>query len=320
MHTDTTSPTVDSGPSTKPSAAGHTGLTAWQYFSFGVIHTLATWLLACVSLPGLYRFGCLFGTVEWVINYKRRRRFVGTLQRVLGREPNARERRRITREFFIRTRCDKLLYLVIDCISRDDALALLTIDNKALLDDAVGRRRGVYFALSHHGAHHVVGMLMALKGYKTAGVRDRREGAIRRYVQDRFDRRYPEFQRTHLLFADRYPREIYRCLQDGFLLASAMDVSRVRDPKQRTEEVTIFGEKQSFLSGPLRIAIRCGASVLQAFIVPEKDFRYRFAIVEMLVDPDKMTDEDTAVAHAMRAYAANIERYVRASPALLSRP
>ncbi len=45
-------------------------------------------------------------------------------------------------------------------------------------------------------------MLLALNGYKTAGVRDRNEGPLRRYVQGRFDRRHPEFQRMRVLFAD----------------------------------------------------------------------------------------------------------------------
>lgn len=295
------------------------GLTVWEYVSFTIAHAMTGWLLACLSLSGFYRFGRMFGTLEWLINHKRRGRFSATLQRVLGRVPTAGERRRATREFFVRTRCDKLFYLILDRIPRDKLMALLSIGNQALLDEALARGRGVYLAFSHHGAHHVIAMLMALKGYKTAGVRDRREGAIRRYVQQRFDRVYPEFQRMHVLFADGYPRDIYRCFKDGCLLGSAMDVSRVRDPNQRTEEVAIFGEKRPFLSGPLRIALRCRAPVLQAFIVPEDGFRYRLEIVEILVDPEKVRDEAAAVARAMHTYADNVERHLRASPSLLSR-
>lgn len=294
-------------------------LTVWEYVSFTIAHAMIGGLLACVSLSGFYRFGRIFGTLEWLINHKRRGRFSAALQRVSGRVPMARERRRATRDFFVRTRCDKLFYLILDRIPRDKLMALLSISNQALLDESLARGRGVYLAFSHHGAHHVIAMLMALKGYKTAGVRDRREGAIRRYVQQRFDRVYPEFQRMRVLFADGYPRDIYRCFRDGCLLGSAMDVSRVRDPNQRTEQVTIFGEERLFLSGPLRIALRCRAPVLQAFIVPEGGFRYRLEIVEMLVDPEKVRDEAAAVARAMHTYAANVERYLRAFPSLISR-
>jgi lauroyl/myristoyl acyltransferase len=219
----------------------------------------------------------------------------------------------------MRTRCDKLLYLAIDCIPRETARALLTIENRHVLDEATARGRGVYIALSHHGAHHIGAMLLALNGYKTAGVRDRNEGALRRYVQNRFDRRYPEFRRLRVLFSDAFPRDIYRCLQEGYMLGSAMDVSRLRNTSQKTETVSIFGETRSFLSGPLHIALRCRAPVLQAFIVAERDFRYRFAVLGPLIDPETVTDRDQAVAEAMQTYAANVERYVRSFPALLSR-
>lgn len=303
-----------------PAQSPHDGsLGRWEYVSFTVTHAAAACLLACLSLSGFYRLARLFGTLEWLINYKRRQRFAAALQRVLGHRPTTKERRRATREFFVRNRCDKLLYLIFDRIARNRATALLSIGNQTLLDDALARGRGVYVALSHHGAHHVIAMLMALRGYKAAGVRDRKEGALRRYVQQLFDRRYPEFPRLRVLFADAYPRDVYRCLQDGYVLGSLLDIGRVRTAHQKTESVTIFGEKRSFLSGPLRIAIRCRTPVLQAFIMPDTNFRYRLEIVETLVDPDKVSDEEAAVGQAMRRYAANVEKYVRASPSLLSR-
>lgn len=296
-----------------------TGLNWWAYATFTLAHAASSALLLCLTLPGLHWFGRVLGTFEWLINYKRRRRFAAALRQVLGREATGAERRRWTREYFTRSRCDKLFYLIFDRIPRAKAMSLLSIGNQELLDRSLSRGRGVYMAMSHHGALHVVSMLMALRGYKTAGVRDRREGAMRRYIQERFDRQYPEFARMRILFADSYPREIYRCLSDGFVLGSAMDVSRVRQPNQKTEEVIVFGETRPFPSGPLRIAHRCHAPVLQAFVLPENGFRYRLEIVEMLIDPDVATNEDAAVAEAMRTYATNVERYVRESPSLLTR-
>ncbi len=217
------------------------------------------------------------------------------------------------------TRCDKLFYLVCDRLPRERAVGLLTVDNEPLLREAVARGHGTYTAMAHHGALHVVALLMALRGYKLAGVRDRQEGALRRWVQHRLDVLYPELGRMRVLFADTFPREIFRCFEDGYVVASAMDVSRVRFGHQKTEEVTIFGERRAFLSGPLRIAIRCGAPALQAFVIPEPGFRYRLELVELLADPRGVTDEDRAVETAMRAYAANVEKFVRAWPSLLTR-
>lgn len=314
----TTSPIASSlSPEAHPSKADRVSL--WEYVSFTVIHSIVAGLLLILSLDGLYRFGRMFGTAEWLINYRRRRRFEAALAGVLEHTPTPAERRKATREFFMRNRCDRIFYLIFDRLGRDKAMSLLTIENKDLLDTALARGRGVYVAMSHHGPYHVVAMLVALHGYRTAAVRDRREGGIRRYIQDRFDRLYPEFQRMRVIFEDDFPREIFRCLQEGFVLGSAMDVHRVRRPNQKAEEVTIFGEKRQFLTGPLMIALRCKTPVLQAFVLPEPGFRYRFRIVGMLADPEKVEDEAAAAGQTLRTYAANVERYVRAAPSLLSR-
>lgn len=280
------------------------------------MHEAAALLLTVFGLRGLYRLGRLFGTLEWLINFKRRNRFGRALQTILG-ELSGPQRRRYTHEHFMHTRCDKLYYLVFDRIPREKALAGLTVHNLSLLDDSLARGRGVYVALSHHGPLHIAGMLFALRGYKIAGVRDRREGGMRRYIQSLYDRKYPEFRRVRVLYSDSFPREIYRCLQEGSIVASAMDVSRIRDPKQRSHEVTLFGRSQHFLTGPLRIALRCRTPILQAFIVPRPDFRYELFLEEPLAG--EFEDEEIAVAKAIEQYARNVEKFIRDYPSLLTR-
>ncbi len=294
-------------------------LGIWERIAFHLAHTTTSVLLAVLGLGGLYRLGRSFGTIEWLINYKRRRRFGAALRRVFGGDLHSRDRRRWTREHFMHTRCDKLFYLLFDRLPRDRAIDLLAFDNESLLRAAVERGHGAYTAMAHHGALHVLALLIVLRGYKLAGVRDRQEGALRRWVQHRLDVRYPEIGRMRVLFADSFPREIFRCFEEGYLVASAMDVSRVRFEHQKTEEVTICGERRAFLSGPLRIAIRCGAPALQAFVIPESGFRYRLELVNLLADPAGVTNEDQAVEAAMKVYAANVERFMRTWPSLLTR-
>ena len=294
-------------------------LSLWEWVSFSVAHAVTAGLLYCLTLRGLYRFGRMFGTIEWCVDYKRRRRFDKAVVRVLDHAPSRKERRRLGREFFIRTRCDKLFYLIVDRIPRDQAASLLSIPNRGLIDEALARGNGLYLAMSHHGSHHVLAMLLALNGYRPAAVRDRNEGALRRYVQRRFDLHYPDFHRMRVLFADSFPRDVFRCLKEGYVLGSAMDVNRVRHESQKTEEVTIFGERRKFLSGPLRIARRCKAGVLQAFVFSEPNFRYRLELVDGLIDYEADTDESSAISTAMQSYAATVERYVRRDPTLLTR-
>lgn len=309
----------ESGENQPGGDASEPALGWWPRGAFLTAHAAAALLLRLLGLRGLYLFGRAFGTLEWLINFKRRRRFLAAFERVISRRGTRRERLRASREFFCQSRCDKLFYLIFDCLPRDRVLALASMDNRELLDAALARGNGLYVALAHFGPHHVAAVFMALMGYKVAGVRDRHEGAIRRFVQDRWDKVHPDLKRMRVLYADAFPREIYRCFRDGYLLGSAMDISRVRAAHQKMEELVIFGEPRAFLSGPLRIALRCKAPVVQGFIIPRRDFRYHMEVLGPLVDPDADLDEDQAVAQALRVYAQTVERYVRAHPALLTR-
>lgn len=317
-------PTFDSigsdstGPA-RPVEAIAPPVSWWEQASFTAVHAVATGILRLTGLRGLYFFGAMFGTLEWLINYRRRRKFIRALKRVLGRHLTDGERRHWTRDHFIKSRCDKLFYLVLDRIPRERAAGLLTVGNENALRDAFAREKGVCAATSHHGALHVVAMLLFLRGFKVAGVRDRSQSGLRRFVQRRFDLKYPELGRARILYADSFPREIFRCYREGYLVGSAMDISKVRDPNQRMEEVTIFGESKLFLSGPLRIALRCGTTIFQTFIRLEPGFRYRIDFVGPLVDPTVDHDEDSTVTAMMRTYAANIEKNVRSTPSLMTK-
>jgi lauroyl/myristoyl acyltransferase len=308
------------GPAAPPDdAAVHATLTGWERLSLGAIHLALTALLRLLSLNGLYAFGRAFGTVEYLINYRRRRRFAEAMREILGHEPTPAERRRETREFFSRSRCDRMFYLVLDCLSPERAERLFTITNRELLDECLARGRGAYIALSHNGPHHVAAALFAMCGYRIAGVRDRREGALRRYIQARLDRQGRTRHRMRVLYADSFPRQIYRCFEDGYVVGSAIDIGRVRDPKQRYETVPLFGRAQPFLTGPLRIALRCKAPVIEGLLVPEPGFRYRFEVRGLLIDPNNPGNEDEAVRGGIERFARTIEAHLRQHPHQVSR-
>lgn len=294
-------------------------LSLWERTSFGMAHWGLSLFWAIAGFGGVYRFGCVFGLIEWSVNYKRRRRFATALARVLGHTPSASVRRRETRAYFMRSRCDKLFYLLLDRVSADRVDSVFTIKNRSLLDDAVARGKGVYVAMSHHGPQLIVGMLLCLSGYPAAAVRDGKESGIRRFVQGRFDRRHPQFRRLGVLFSESFPREIYRRFKEGLILGSAMDVSRVRHPNQKAERLTLFGEQRDFVTGPLRVAFRCDTPVVQAFAGVDDRGHYHLDIVGVLLDPREVENEDQAVRDAMQTYVAAVEKRVRESPSLLSR-
>jgi lauroyl/myristoyl acyltransferase len=275
----------------------------------------------CFSLKGLYWFGQFFGTCEYLINYKRRRRFHEYMKLVFGEDPHQwpQAAQSACWQHFMRTRCDKLFYLIFDKLPRRKILNRIKFENLDLLAEALKYDKGVYVAMSHNGSHHVLVLLMALLGYKVAGVRDKNEGALRRYVQQKYEETFPEFKQIRMFFADMYPRDLYRCFRDGFILGSALDVSRHRGQHLRTAKVQMFGREREFLIGPMQIALRCGAPILQAFVVSRKNFYFKVIGRGPLVDPETAVDSPEVIQTAMQQYADNIATHVAQYPDHLSK-
>ena len=296
-------------------------VSAYGRFKF----VLVRWFLAgwvCVfSLKGLYLFGRWFGYVEYLINFRRRARYREELAGAFPLGLTRPREKRIIRHYFQRTRCDKLFYLIFDRLPREKIMRRIRFQGRTHLDEALARGRGVYVMLSHHGSHHVAALLMALLGYKCAGVRDRNEGSLRVYVQDKYARTFPEYAAVRMLYADSFPRDIYRCFHENRVVGSALDVSRVRGLTLKTCPVDVFWQTREFLTGTLQVALRCKATICQAFVVSRPNFYFRLVVKPPLHVPQDGQDGENAdrIRAIMQLYADGIASHVREHPDHISR-
>lgn len=268
------------------------------------------------GLSGLYRLGRLFGTCEYLVDYRRRGRVHRKLSSLFGAEMSATERRRHVRRYFMRVRCDKMFYTIMDRIPRGKLLNRIKLKNRRVVDDALSRRKGLYVALCHYGSHHVAGLMMALLGYKIAGVRDAKESHVRRYIYQKYRETWPEVADIKLVFTDTFPRVLYRHLQSNGIVASLLDVDRLRGEHLKRYPVQFFGQEREFLTGPVQMAHRCGAAMIPGYIVSRKNFYYQLIGGEPLIDPDIADGltEDQVLEIVMPRYAAGVEAFVREHP------
>lgn len=295
------------------------------------LNRLATWKFDLVrgflwfwartfSLRGLYLLGRWFGTLEYLINFKRRGRYRQELRRVFPEGLPPKREARIIRSYFRRTRCDKLLYLIFDRLPKDKILRRIRFPGREALDSALERGNGVYVLLSHNGSHHVAALLMALQGYKCAGVRDRNEGAMRQYIQKKYADTFPEFRGVRVLYADSFPRDIYRCFKENRVVGTALDVGRVRGVALKTCPVTMFGQQREFLTGTVQIALRCRAPIVQGFVVSRRNFYFRLIVSKPIWEPDSADGaSEDLIPEIMQRYADGIAAHIREYPDHLSR-
>lgn len=273
------------------------------------------WLVAkCLSLKGLYLVGQVFGTCEWLLDYKRRRRFHQTMEHVFGGEYGAKETRAACRKYFMRIRCDKLYYLIFDLLPKEKIRRRIHFPQKHLLDESLTRGQGLYIALSHLGSQHVAAILMCFLGYKVAGVRDRHESPLRRYIQQKFDARFSEVRAAKIFFADAFPRDIYRWFQGNGLLGSALDAERLRNSRLKKMPVRVFGETREYLTGTVQIALRCGAGIYQGFAISKPNYHYDLIVLPLHNDEGGSGDSPEVLGHIMQTYAKNIEVQTRLFP------
>jgi lauroyl/myristoyl acyltransferase len=287
---------------------------------FALVRGMLTAVMRLVGLGGLYRLCCVFGTCEWLVLISVRRRVKARLRQMLGNRLSEKQIAAATYRFFTRLRCDKTIYLIFDKIPKHKILERIEFENRHYLDDALARGHGLYVMISHYGSNYLAGLLMALYGYQVAGVRDRKEGALRRYVRAMYARTFPEFRRLRLYFADGFPRGLYRSLRENRVVATALDVGRERAKNQGTVKIRLFGQEYTFLTGTAQIAVRCGSPIIQGFVVSCRDFRFRLVAQEPLWDPQTgPQDEAAALDQMMRRYAANIEDLLQKYPCHISK-
>lgn len=307
-------------PAAAPSAEAELGLLS--RLKYDLVRGFLWGWARCFSLRGLYLLGAAFAVCEWAINYKRRSRFRKHLKTGFGRGTKVIDRataRSACLQHFIRTRCDKLFYLIFDKLPKEEILARVRFPREADLAAEVTRGKGMYVCLSHIGSHHVLALIMALKGYRVAGVRDPNEGAMRRYIQRKYDETFPEFRAIRMLYSNMYPRDVYRCFQEGYILGSTLDIGRERGAHLRMVSVEMFGKPREFLSGPVQIALRCRAPIYQGFVVSRPNFYFDLVLKGPLIESETATDTPETLQTIIQRYADNIAEHLAQYPDHISR-
>lgn len=294
-------------------------LSLWVRLKYSVIRSALQAIAKLFGLNGLYVFGQCFAFCEYFLQYKRRARISRRLDQIYDEPLPKRKKHRIMRQFFTRVRCDKMIYTIIDLIDRDELLSRFEIVGKEYLDAGNKRGKGTLFLFSHQGSHHVGGIFMALAGYPLVGIRDPKESVLRRYVQDKFERCFPEFKDFQVTSNDISPRTFFRQFAANHLVASAMDATRNRGQNVRTVTVNAFGGKMEVISGMTHIALRCKAAILVGFFISLPKYRYQMVYSPWLCDPDTAVDNDETVQNVMQQYADLIQNHVRTRPDQISK-
>ncbi len=275
-------------------------------------------LTKAIGLDGLYQFGRFFGFCEYLLQYKKRARIYRRLEQIYARALDPSEARKIACRYFMRIRCDKMMYTIIDKIDRKELLKRFEIEGKEYIDKSIERGKGTFLMFSHQGSHHLAGILLILSGYRILGLRDPNESPLRIYVQQQFEKNFPEFRDLQITPNDSFARTFFKAFKENQIVAAAMDVWRERE-NTRTVTVKVFGQERQFLSGMTYIALRSRSALLVGFVLSLPNFHYRVIFHPWLNNPDEDTDTPETVKTVMQKYANLIEQHVKKYPDHISK-
>lgn len=175
-------------------------------------------------------------------------------------------------------------------------------DTRALLDDAVGRGRGVLFALPHKANWDLCGVWLVKNfgRFSTVAERLKPESLFERFVEYRESLGFEVFPLTG---GEQPPFPILeQRLRDGGLVCLLGD----RDLSKNGVPVTFFGEPTRMPAGPAKLAISTGAALLAV------DHAYDSPVTSEI----RLTEVDTAgtVAEVTQRVADAFEVSIRRTP------
>jgi Kdo2-lipid IVA lauroyltransferase/acyltransferase len=292
-------------------------LSLFTKFKYMFVRGSLLLIVKLAGLDGLYRFGELFGSIEFGLQYRKRFRLYRRVEEVLQGPVPLSKKWHIVRRQMCRVRCDKMIYTIMDRIDRKELLGRFEITNRQYMDEAVAQGQGTFFMFSHQGSHHLGGILLTLSGYPIIGLRDPNESPLRLYVQEQFERNFPEFKDLQITASDSFARTFFHAFKKNSIVAAAMDVWR--DRGGRTAKVQIFGQEREFLSGMTYIALRSHSPVVVGFMLSLPHYHYRLIFHPWLSDPEKDQDTPDTVQRVMQQYAQTIENHVKEHPCHISK-
>jgi len=252
------------------------------------------------------RLGEWFGALAYHLARRERAWALEGLARAFPETPEP-ERRLLARRCFRHLgRCAFELCCVRQMDGALDEWIDFPASERAVLERALGARRGVVFVSGHVGNWELLGRRLGLTGYPTHTIaKESPDARLTRLMA-----RFREEGKIHVIWRGRdgAAKELLRALRDGEILGLFID----QDTKVQSVFVPFFGHPASTPRAAADLALRSGAAVVVGFCQRQPGGRYRVG-VQAVEPPSAERSEEAAVALTARL-TEHIERAIRQTP------
>ena len=266
---------------------------------------LLAWLVKPLSPRGAQRVGAGLGLATLMLTGYRRKVTRDNIARAFPGLP-AEERERIMRGAY-RNYGIALVEMLWTYGQAPGVLApLVHIENPDLLDQALGRGKGVILLSAHYGSWEL--LLSSVRLHIPVRVTAIAQRQRNEYVDAHIDMRRRRFDTATVPMGPAV-REVLAALQRNEVVLILGDQS---GPKESIF-IPFFGRPSATHRGAAAFALRTGAAMLALFLVRQTDGTYRGAFEEIDTSALGGSREDQVVELTVR-HAAALERAIRQHP------
>jgi len=259
------------------------------------------------------RFIYAFANNLYVLGYyfarKQRRIALESLEIAFGQEKSAKERERIAKDCFrfMAKSGLELMYLM----QKPQLLKKrVDIENKAYLDAALAKGRGVIMVSAHFGNFPLLLCKLSLEGYKIAG--------IMRFMRDEKAEKLFLKKRTQMGIKTIYSKPQKECVDNSIRVLRNNEILFIPIDQNFGSAggvfVNFFGKQAATAPGPVVLSLRTKAVLLPAFMVRQADDRHKI-IFEPPLEIEEKADYQATLLFNLQRLTDIIERYIRQYPA-----
>jgi lauroyl/myristoyl acyltransferase len=190
-------------------------------------------------------------------------------------------------------------------LSMEEIRGLTRVEGEEHIREALARGKGVVLISAHFGNVDILGQLpLAYDVPFTAPVLHVQPERLFQYTL-----RLRSSHGVRMYPSDGPLTELYRALKRGEMIGLPCD----RDFAHSSREVNFFGEPAPLPDGPVRVALRTGATLVAAFGVrlPDNSFLVR---VEPPLDLPHSGDKEADIMAGMEMVVEILERYISQHP------
>ena len=238
-------------------------------------YRIADTLTRLVPRSFSYRVSAWVADFCWRTDHVGRQGVMANLRRVLeyqGRSCSPEELEQNARRTFRSFAKYLVDFFFFRTLKPEQIDALVTIENREYVAQALHAGKGVLMATAHLGNWELGGAVLAGLGYPLHVIAlPQKDPRLDRFFQDHRRRRG-----MHVIRMGQAARDILGVLRQNQIVALLVD----RDYTMHQDQTVFFGAPARLPRGPARLAMGTGAAILPGFLLRESGDRYRLRFHE----------------------------------------